>query len=86
MRDQDGVAIARIVLTNSRARGCHRGRSASCLPPDAAPYRVRDEDDYFSDIRSPRISRDMVELASHILKTKAAHFDPRYSRISMKRR
>jgi Ku protein len=40
------------------------------------PYELRDEDDYFDDIKSPRISRDMVELAGHILDTKAAHFDP----------
>jgi Ku protein len=40
------------------------------------PYELRDEGDYFDDIKSPRISKDMVELASHILDTKAAHFDP----------
>jgi non-homologous end joining protein Ku len=37
---------------------------------------LRDEDDYFDDIKNPKISKDMVELASHILDTKAAHFDP----------
>jgi Uncharacterized conserved protein len=40
------------------------------------PYELRDEDDYFDDIKTPKISKDMVELASHILDTKAAHFDP----------
>src|SRR5207253_1078378 len=40
------------------------------------PYEMRDEDDYFDDIKNPKISKDMVELASHILDTKAAHFDP----------
>jgi hypothetical protein len=40
------------------------------------PYELRDEEDYFDDIRNPKISKDMVELASHILDTKAAHFDP----------
>jgi DNA end-binding protein Ku len=38
---------------------------------------VRDEEDFFSDIKSPKVSKDMVELASHILETKAAHFDPK---------
>ena len=37
---------------------------------------MRDESDYFDDIKSPKISKDMIELASHILDTKAAHFDP----------
>ena len=40
------------------------------------PYELRDEDEYFDDIKNPKISKDMVELAGHILKTKAAHFDP----------
>jgi DNA end-binding protein Ku len=40
------------------------------------PYELRDESDFFDDIKSPKISKDMVELAGHILDTKAAHFDP----------
>jgi hypothetical protein len=39
-------------------------------------YEVRSEKEYFSHIPSPRISKDMVSLASHILETKAATFDP----------
>lgn len=40
------------------------------------PYELRDEDDYFDDIPSPRVSKDMVDLAAHILDTKASKFDP----------
>jgi DNA end-binding protein Ku len=40
-------------------------------------YEVRDEKNYFSDVPSPRISKDMVNLASHILATKETKFDPR---------
>jgi DNA end-binding protein Ku len=40
------------------------------------PYELRDSKAYFSDIRTPRIARDMVDLAGHILDSKAAHFDP----------
>jgi DNA end-binding protein Ku len=40
------------------------------------PYELRDEEDYFEDIKTPKITKDMVELAGHILHTKAAHFDP----------
>ena len=39
-------------------------------------YEVRSEKEYFSQIPSPRISKDMVSLASHILRSKAAKFDP----------
>jgi Ku protein len=40
------------------------------------PYELRDEEDYFDDIPSPRISKDMVDLAAHILDTKTSKFDP----------
>lgn len=77
MKDQDRVAIARIVLTNREhvvaIEPLGKGLLATTL---RYPTEVRDEDDYFADIKRPRISKDMVELASHILKTKAAHFDP----------
>ena len=39
-------------------------------------YEVRSEKEYFTHIPSPRISRDMVSLAAHILKSKATRFDP----------
>jgi DNA end-binding protein Ku len=77
MKDQDRVALARIVLTNREhiiaIRPWGKGLLGTTL---RYPYEVRDEADYFDDIKSPRISKDMVDLASHILKTKAAHFDP----------
>ncbi|WP_275426957.1 hypothetical protein, partial [Stenotrophomonas maltophilia] len=40
------------------------------------PYELRDESEFFDDIKTPKITKDMVELAGHILQTKAAHFDP----------
>jgi DNA end-binding protein Ku len=40
------------------------------------PYEVRKETDYFADIPDVKISKDMLELAEHIVETKAAEFDP----------
>jgi non-homologous end joining protein Ku len=40
-------------------------------------YEIRDERDYFSDLPSPRVSKDMIHLAAHILSTKETTFDPR---------
>jgi DNA end-binding protein Ku len=40
------------------------------------PYEVRDEKDYFGDIPSERVSKDMLDLAKHIIKTKKGHFKP----------
>jgi DNA end-binding protein Ku len=77
MKDQDRVALARIVLTNREhiiaIEPLGKGLLGTTL---RYPYELRDEDEYFDDIKNPRISKDMVELAGHILDTKAAHFDP----------
>lgn len=77
MKDQERVALARIVLTNREhiiaLEPLGKGLLGTTL---RYPYELRDEADYFGDIRSPKVSKDMVELASHILDSKAAHFDP----------
>jgi Ku protein len=78
MKDQDRVALARIVLTNREhviaIEPFGKGLLGTTL---RYPYELRDADEYFDDIKSPKISKDMVELAGHILDTKAAHFDPK---------
>jgi DNA end-binding protein Ku len=77
MKDQDRVALARIVLTNREhiiaIEPLGKGLLGTTL---RYPYELRDEDEYFDDIKNPKISKDMIELAGHILRTKAAHFDP----------
>jgi DNA end-binding protein Ku len=77
MKDQDRVALARIVLTNREhviaIEPLGKGLLGTTL---RYPYELRDEAAYFDDIKSPKISKDMIELAGHILKTKATHFDP----------
>jgi DNA end-binding protein Ku len=77
MKDQERVALARIVLTNREhiiaIEPLGKGLLGTTL---RYPYELRDEADYFDDIKSPKVSKDMIELASHILDTKAAHFDP----------
>ncbi len=78
MKHQDRVALARVVLSNRERivaiEPLGKGFLATTLRYD---YEVRDEKDFFADIRTPKISKDMVELASHILETKASHFDPK---------
>jgi DNA end-binding protein Ku len=77
MKNKDRVALARIVLTNREhiiaIEPLGKGLLGITL---RYPYEVRDEHDYFDAIKSPKISGDMIELASHILDSKAAHFDP----------
>jgi len=77
MKDKDRVALARIVLANREhviaIEPSGKGLIATTL---RYPYEMRDESEFFDDIKSPKISKDMVELAAHILDTKAAHFQP----------
>jgi len=40
------------------------------------PYEVRNEKDYFDDIPDEKVPKDMLELATHIVDTKKAHFEP----------
>jgi len=41
------------------------------------PYKVRKEDEYFDDIPEPKITKDMLDLATHIVETKMSEFDPK---------
>lgn len=76
MKDQDRVALARVVLSNRERivaiEPLGKGLIATTL---RYAYEVRSEEDFFGDIKTPKISKDMIELASHILDTKASHFD-----------
>jgi Ku protein len=77
MKNKGRVALARIVLTNREhiiaIEPLGKGLLGITL---RYPYEVRDEHEYFDDIKNPKISKDMIELASHILDSKAAHFEP----------
>lgn len=76
MKDQDRVALARVVLSNRERivaiEPLGKGLIATTL---RYAYEVRNEEDFFADIKTPKISKDMVELAAHILDSKAANFD-----------
>lgn len=77
MKGKERVAIARIVMANREhvlaIEPMAEGMLATTL---RYPYEVRDASDYFSDIAKPRITREMVSLAEHILATKEGKFDP----------
>lgn len=77
MKNKDRVGLARIVLSHREhviaLEPLDKGMLATTLRYDD---EVRDEGAFFSDIRAPKVDRDMVALAEHILESKAAHFDP----------
>ena len=77
MQDEERVALARIVMAHREhiitLEPLGKGLLGTTLRYD---YEVRKENEYFTHIPSPRISKDMVELAAHILESKATKFDP----------
>ena len=40
------------------------------------PYEVRDASEYFDDIQDVKITKDMLDLARHIVEQKSGHFEP----------
>jgi DNA end-binding protein Ku len=77
IRAMDKVAIARVVLTNREhiialeARG--KGLVGMLL---RYPYEIRDEHEYFDDIQDVKVTKEMLELAKHIVETKSGDFKP----------
>ena len=50
------------------------------------PYEICKEADYFDDIPDERVPKDMLDLAIHIVETKAGHFEPEKIRGSLRER
>ncbi len=77
MRDKGRVALARIVFASREhimaIEAWDKGMLGTTLRFD---YEVRDERAFFKGLPSLRVPKDMVVLASHILDSKAGHFDP----------
>ncbi|MGE0512890.1 MAG: Ku protein [Hyphomicrobiaceae bacterium] len=76
MKDKGRVALARIVFANREhilaVEPWGKGMLGTTLRYD---YEVRSEEDVFKNIPSPRIPKEMIDLASHILDSKAGRFD-----------
>lgn len=76
MKDKGRVALARIVFANREhilaIEPWGKGLLGTSLRYD---YEVRDEAEVFKGIASPRVPKDMIALAGHILDSKAGHFD-----------
>ena len=77
IREMDKVAIGRVVLTN-------REHIIALEPMDKGlvgillryPYEVRSEQEYFDDIQDVKVTKDMLDLARHIVNQKAGRFEP----------
>ncbi|MHC2380325.1 non-homologous end joining protein Ku [Bradyrhizobium liaoningense] len=77
IREMDKVAIGRVVLTN-------REHIIALEPMDKGlvgtllryPYEVRSEAEYFDEIQDVKVTKDMLDLAKHIVNQKAGRFEP----------
>jgi DNA end-binding protein Ku len=77
IRKEGMVAIGKVVFTSREHIIALEARGKGLLGITLRyPYEVRNEADYFDDIPDEKIPKDMLELASHIMETKAGHFDP----------
>jgi DNA end-binding protein Ku len=77
IRSMDKVAIGRLVLTNREhiigLEPLENGLMGTLL---RYPYEVRDEKEYFDEIQDVKVTKDMLDLAKHIVEKKSGSFDP----------
>lgn len=71
------VAIGRVVLTSREhiiaLEPLENGLMGTLL---RYPYEVRDEKEYFDEIQDVKVTKDMLDLAKHIVNQKASTFEP----------
>jgi DNA end-binding protein Ku len=77
IRAMDKVALARVVLTNREHVIALQARDNGLMGMLLRyPYEVRDAGEYFDDIQEVKITKDMLDLAKHIVEQKSGHFEP----------
>src|SRR6201987_326258 len=77
IREMNKVAIGRVVLTNREniiaLEPLDKGLVGTLL---RYPYEVRSEDEYFDEIQDVKVTKDMLDLAKHIVNQKSGSFEP----------
>jgi DNA end-binding protein Ku len=77
IRDMDMVAVGRVVLTSREhiigLEPLGKGLMGTLI---RYPYEVRDEKEYFDEIQDVKVTKDMLDLAKHIVTQKTAEFEP----------
>ena len=77
IKSMNKVAIGRVVLTNREhiiaLEPIDKGLMGTLL---RYPYEVRSEKEYFDDIQDVKVTKDMLDLAKHIVEQKSGSFEP----------
>jgi DNA end-binding protein Ku len=76
IREMDKVAIGRVVLTNREHIIALEPLDKGLVGTLLYPYEVRSEQEYFEEIQDVKITKDMLDLAKHIVTQKAGRFEP----------
>jgi DNA end-binding protein Ku len=77
IRSLDKLALARVVLTSREHVIALKARDKGLMGMLLRyPYEVRDQAEYFDEIQDVKITKDMLDLAKHIVEQKSGHFDP----------
>ena len=77
IRSLDKVALARVVLTNREHIISLEARDKGLMGMLLRyPYEVRSAAEHFDDVQDVNITKDMLDLAKHIVEQKSGHFDP----------
>jgi DNA end-binding protein Ku len=77
IREMGKVAIGRLVLTSREhiiaLEAMDKGLIGTLL---RYPYEVRDPAEYFDEIQDVKVTKDMLDLARHIVEQKSGSFEP----------
>ena len=77
IREMNKVAVGRVVLTNREhiiaLEPLDKGLVGTLL---RYPYEVRSEEEYFDEIQDVKVTKDMLDLAKHIVNQKSGRFEP----------
>ena len=87
IRKEGMVAIGKVVFTSREHIIALEPRGKGLLGVTLRyPYEVRKEAEYFDDIEDEKVPKDMLDLATHIVKTKTATSSRSSSRTNTKMR
>jgi DNA end-binding protein Ku len=77
IKEMNKVAIGRVVLTNREhiiaLEPLEKGLVGTLL---RYPYEVRSEEEYFDEIQDVKVTKDMLDLAKHIVNQRSGRFEP----------
>ena len=77
IRKEGMVAVGKVVFTSREHIIALEARDKGMLGITLRyPYEVRKQTDYFGEIKDEKVTKDMLDLALHIVDTKRGDFEP----------